>query len=418
MNFPILTKNRKQIEEIQLKKIKALVKTAFEKSDFYRQYYVNSGFEPSQLKTYNDIEKIPVVKRIALKNAPVESILTNKDFSKLHLHTTSGSSGVPVKFYYTDIENRLKNYGVLRSYLMMGMKLTDKTIAFRDPIDIRKPSIFERIGILAYDYYNVFNPIKDSYNAICDKYSKIDLIKGMPSDMLNLCYEIRHGGKKFPKVRMLISDSEVLDEFSRKYIEETIGTKILDWYGSVECGCIAFQLPNSNKYFINEDQILLENRTPEQDQGDAIITNLNNSTFPIIRYQIGDVVNFGDGKSDLQNVNLRTIDGIQGKYLDFIVLPDKSIISPHVAKQEFTHLGGIKKFQIIQKDYDEIVMKIERDTDYTEETEKKVENAIERIFNGMVKLSIEYDDMLSQKSSYRKFKVIQSDVAQNFLSGK
>lgn len=415
MRFPILSKSRDEIQTLQLKKIQNIVSVAYEKSDFYHQYYKNNDFHPSMINKYEDISLIPIVKRAILKNAPVENILTQRDFSKLHLHTTSGSSGIPVKFYYTTHEERLKNYGVMRAYIVMGMKLRDRTIALRDPIDIRHPGIYEKIGIMAYDYYNIYNSTKDIYNGICNKYDKIDILKGMPSDLMNLCYEIRKGSKKFPSVRILISDSEVLDDFSRQYITDTIGTPVLDYYASVENGCIAFQMKGSKKYFLNEDQVLLECENEEKLIGDAIITNLRNTTFPIIRYQIGDVIEFGNGHSDIYNVNLKTIDRIQGKYLDFIVLPDHSIVSPHVPKQEMTHLNGIKKFQIIQSDFDKITVKVEKDIDFKENTEEKIIASLKQAFKNQIECTVEYDETLSRKK-VNKFKCIQSDIAQKFLS--
>jgi phenylacetate-CoA ligase len=417
MKFSVFSKSSDEIQAIQFKKVKQIVGVAYEKSEFYRQLYKTSDFHPDMLKKFDDIEKIPVAKRISLKNTPVESIVTRKDFPKLHLHTTSGSSGIPVKFYYTNKECFLKNYGVLRAYLMMGMKLTDRTVALRDPIDIRKRTVYERLGIAQYDYYNIYEPSDLIYQKICQSYenSSIDILKGMPSDLMNLAYMVRNGKLKFPKVKQIFTDSEVLDDFSRKYIMDTFNSSMLDFYASVENGCIAFQMPKSKKYFINEDQILLQNSNKNLVEGDAIITNLRNTTFPIIRYQIGDVVDFGDGKSDLEGMNVRTINKIYGKYLDFIILPDKTIVSPHVPKQELTHLKGIKKFQIIQKDFDKAIVKIERDHDYTEEVEKEILNRLSKSFSGQIACAIEYDDNLSVKGQ-SKFKCISSDIAQSFLT--
>lgn len=415
MRFPILSKSRDEIKSIQFRKIKRILDVAYENSVFYKDYYKKHDFHPSMVCSYEDIKKIPIVARRLLKETETEQILTDHRMNKLHKHTTSGSSGIPVQFYYTSKEEFLKNYGVLRAYLMMGMKITDRTVALRDPIDISKPTLYQKMGIVPYDYYNIYDVISETYNKLCDHYQTIDVLKGMPSDLMNLCYQIRNGNRKFPKVKLLISDSEVLDDFSRQYISETIGTQILDYYASVENGCIAFQMPDSKKYFINEDQILLENASENANSGDAVITNLRNTTFPIIRYQIGDVIDFGDGESDLPTVNLKTIDRIHGKYLDFIVLPDKTIISPHVPKQELTHLEGIKKFQIIQRDFDDILIKIEPDVNYVPETEKKILDSLNAAFCNQVTCKIEYQNDLSVKTR-NKFKCIQSDVAQQFLS--
>ena len=416
MDFPIFHKTQEEIRNLQLLKIKAIVQVAYEKSDFYHQLYVGAGFHPGDIQRFEDIQKIPIVKRAALKNAPTESILTRRDLSKLHMHTTSGSSGIPVRFFYDNRELLLKNYGVMRAYLKMGVKLRDVTVALRDPIDIRKPGIFEKIGIMSYDYCNIYDPIANICERLCRKYSVIPVLKGMPSDLMNLAYYIRSHHISFPKVKLLISDSEVLDEFSRAYIQQTFGEPVLDYYASVENGCIAFQLPGSQKYFLNEDQVLVENAGQKGSIGDVVITNLRNTTFPILRYQIGDVVDFGNGESDISGIHLRTIDRIYGKYLDFIVLPDKRIISPHIPKQELTHLSGIKKFQILQDELSHITVRIQKDADYTEETEQEIRHRLSKSFHGLLEIEIVYDDLLDQKNNVKKFKVIQSDVAQAFLS--
>ena len=246
----------------------------------------------------------------------------------------------------------------------------------------------------------------------------IDILKGMPSDLMNLAYQVRKNAKRFPKVLKIFSDSEVLDDFSRNYVAETFGAPVLDFYGSVENGCIAFQMNGSDKYFINETQVLLEGLNGGTEQDDAIITNLRNTTFPIIRYQIGDMIDFGDGKSNLKNITVRTIDRIYGKYLDFIILPDKTIVSPHVPKQEVTHdLAGVRKFQIIQTDFDRVTVKIERDDDYVPETEKTIIDRLTKAFKNQIVCTVEYDDTLSVKTK-NKFKCISSAVAQTFLSDK
>ena len=100
MRFSIMNLPRDRIENIQLKKIKRIVSYAYKNSSFYHDFYKSHGFHPSMLKEFDDIKRIPVVKRAMLKNASAESVLTTKNTKKLHFHTTSGSSGTPLKFYY------------------------------------------------------------------------------------------------------------------------------------------------------------------------------------------------------------------------------------------------------------------------------------------------------------------------------
>ena len=58
MRFPILSKSRDEIQTLQLKKIQNIVSVAYEKSDFYHQYYKNNDFHPSMINKYEDINWI------------------------------------------------------------------------------------------------------------------------------------------------------------------------------------------------------------------------------------------------------------------------------------------------------------------------------------------------------------------------
>ena len=78
-------------------------------------------------------------------------------------------------------------------------------------------------------------------------------------------------------------------------------------------------------------------------------------------------------------------------------------------------MTGIKKFQIIQREIDKVIVKIERDKEYSEQIEQNILSKLNHVFKNQIVCSIEYDDILSKKIT-KKFKVIQSDVAQSFLS--
>ena len=96
MRFPILSKSRDEIKSIQFRKIKRILDVAYENSVFYKDYYKKHDFHPSMVCSYEDIKKIPIVARRLLKETETEQILTDHRMNKLHKHTTSGSSGIPV----------------------------------------------------------------------------------------------------------------------------------------------------------------------------------------------------------------------------------------------------------------------------------------------------------------------------------
>jgi phenylacetate-CoA ligase len=223
----------------------------------------------------------------------------------------------------------------------------------------------------------------------------------------------------FPEVKVIYSDSEVLDQPTREFVESTFNAPVLDFYASVECGMIAFQVPGHDEYHVNEDFVLLEKQQStglEKNEGEVVITNLYNSTTPIIRYEIGDVVDFGEGKAtENSGIPFRTIKQIHGKYLDFIVLPDETVVSPHVPKQDLTHLEGIHAFQLVQDNIDHVQVKIQKSESFTPATEQEIRTRLDKDFKGLVKVEIEYLEHLC-RADRRKFKVIESKVAQDFLT--
>ena len=416
MLFPINFYSRKCIEYLQYRKLSKIVKYAYEHSEFYRNLYRINGFKPEDFKSMADINKIPIVRRRDLRNAPTEQIVTSSNLKKFHLHTTSGSSGLSVRYYFSKWEQILKNYYVLRAYLNARMGWFVKTVALRDPIDITKPNILQKLGMFRYEYYNIYTPIEEMYDGIIkNNPKKIAILKGYPSDLVNLATLASKRGD-FPTVDMIYSDSEVLDSSSREYISKVFKCPILDFYASVECGMIAFQTPTSNGlYCINEDAVLLE--TIEQEGlSEVVISNLRNKVFPIIRYEIGDAIDFGTMEVD-KYTGFKTLKQIYGKYLDFLLMPDKTIVSPHIPKQDLTHTKGVAKFKLVQTELDNVDIYIQKNEDWTSSTEKELREKLNKGFNNQVKINFIYVDSL-ERGDKRKFKCIESKIAQDFLSQK
>ena len=409
MNSKVLGFGVAMITKKQFDKFKKIVSYAYENSQFYNEHYKINKFHPSMLKNLEDYLKVPVVRREQLKKITPDEILTTSDRSRLISQNTSGSSGINVKIFYSKFEKYINFWSCLKSYFINRQKLRDITVALRDPVDIKKPNLIQRLGFLRYDYYNVFDPIEDNYKAIVKKYHRIDILKGMPSDLasLALCAQ-KEGG--FPDVGIIYSDCEVLDESNRAFIENVFNTKVVNYYASVECGMIAYE--NINKLDggmeVNGDFVHI---SPKEDKqiDKAIVTNLYNFTYPIIRYEIGDVIEFENYGTD--NFSIKKV---FGKYLDFILLKDNSIISPHTIKQALTHLEGVSRFRVIQQSIDQIEITLESNGDISPDLEKAIRKEVGVFTNDTCEIVIKTTDKFV-KTNYRKFKVVESKVAQEFL---
>jgi phenylacetate-CoA ligase len=419
-----IRKSAEAIKAHQLVRIKQVLSLAYEETSFYQDLYDSAGFSPQMVKTLEDVDLIPIINRKMIQDAqaadPFAIVPKSKHNAISWKQTTSGSSGLPITIYASRTE-RLKILNtILRSYRINGMKYFDTSVTIKDPIDIAKPNIVQRLGGFRHDYYDIYQPVDGIRAAIYNKWKKIDVLKSMPSDLANLAWLISSKGLPFPPVENLFTDSEKLDEPTRKFVEKVFGCQAIDFYATTEVGVVAFQSRYSNgKYHINDDAVFVETRfNPqlEDSDSDLLVTGLINFTTPIIRYQIGDVVTAGN-RQPVAGIPFSTVERIHGKYLDFIVGVDGKIVSSHAVKQNLTHLKGIRRFQVVQREQSAITIYIAPDSNWTSLVEEEIIQLFRKDFGTEMNIQILMDDNLVNKTSdYKKFKVVESLVAQRLLS--
>ena len=417
------TPNSISLEAIQLTKLKNLVNLAYTNSSFYRDLYDKSGFNPSQIVNLEDVEKIPIIERTDLRKIiekNPEALYTRKISQTQWAQTTSGSSGIPITIRATQLERRMILGNILRSYRLNGLKIRDVSVTLKDPIDIRRPNLIQRAGVYRHNYFNIYEPIESILRDIQKQYSTIDVLKGMPSDLASLAMIVKEGQLQFPKVGKLFVDSETLDSQTRKLIEEVFKAKAIDFYATTEVGVAAFQTGDSNGlYCVPDDSVIFEtkyNSKLQEGDEDIVLTGLINMTTPIIRYKIGDVCEPGS-RAPIAGTSFSTVKSIHGKYLDFLVKPDGTVLSSHAAKQNLTHLSGIRRFRVIQESLTQLNIEIEPDVDWSNEIEAQIRDLFRRDIGPDVAINILMVSGLARKQeNYKKFKVVESKLAQEFLS--
>jgi phenylacetate-CoA ligase len=400
-------------------RFKRLVRYAYNNSNFYKSHYDQAGFHPSSLRTRRDYSKVPHVTREHLKSAPKDNLLTSTS-SKLSMHTTSGSSGVSVAIY-SDFKSHLKTLlAFLFAYKRIGVGFFTTIIALRDPIDIKPPNLIQKLGIARHQYYSIYTPISSTYEDLLRRYTKISALKGYPTDLAALASIVR-SSTEFPKVKMVITDSEMLDAATRVLLESTFNAPVIDFYASVETGLIANQSIKSGSYRVSNSVVASVAHTTSEEVSNSypvVLTGLNNKITPIIKYQIGDFIEVDSSFNQKVFSRKQLITRIEGKYLNFIVLPSKKIVSAHVIKQELTHNASISAFQFHQLDLNSADLRIQlKSQENRDALISDLKNSIENFLENEVIVNVvEFD--FTQVRKTRKFMAVKSDIAEAFMAGK
>jgi len=100
---PVLeTLPREKLQQLQLKKFQRIFQWAYEHSRFHHKLYSNAGIEPGDIKTFDDIRRVPKVEKSMMRSAqrkepyPYGDLLCVPLEQVTEYHQTSGTTGQPV----------------------------------------------------------------------------------------------------------------------------------------------------------------------------------------------------------------------------------------------------------------------------------------------------------------------------------
>lgn len=274
-----------ELEQHQLQKLQEITQLAYLHSPFYKKYYDELGFHPNELKYLSDIAKIPILtKKHVLEN--VGEIHTNLPFNKTYKAMTSGSSGDSLQFERDESADSFNRASIWRGYSWYGVQPWEYSGYFWG----FNFTFITKIKTLFLDFlqhrFRIFSFSEKELMKFVDQLKKATYITGYSS----MIYETARiiNARKLHKpshIKLVVGTSEKIMETYQNEVIEAFGVKLTSEYGATETGIIAFECPEGNLH-INMEGVIVEELNNE-----IIVTNLQMSSFPIIRYQLGDYIN-------------------------------------------------------------------------------------------------------------------------------
>ena len=128
------------------------------------------------------------------------------------------------------------------------------------------------------------------------------------------------------KIEQFLTVSDRIDPQLRILLNDVFAGRIIDRYSSEEFGYIALQCPVHDHLHICSPSLVVE---VVDDEGNAcdigvpgrvLVTSLHNFAMPLIRYDIGDIAEFGEPCDT--GLNWPVINQVNGRIRDSITLPD------------------------------------------------------------------------------------------------
>jgi phenylacetate-CoA ligase len=353
-----------QLRELQMRKASALVRHAFETVPYYRKSFARTGLSPEDILTREDFENLPLLTKDLLREN-FHDLFSAQPVSGLLNVRTSGSTGAPLQSRISQRSSLSSNVCRIRALQWWGIELGDRMVYLSNAGYSFKP------GLGKYLYESLYTPLRaalmnrrffTAYTMTPENMRvhwetilrfKPTYIFGFPSGYAVFADYLREKGYDGAEasLKLVVTLGEVLHGWQAELISETFGCPVGDEYGGVEVGLVAHSHPCGVMHTM-DDRLIVEviRERPEDKYGQVVVTDLDNWSFPIIRYNMNDLaklVRWGHGCS--LGLGLGVLEGLLGRDQDVIRLKSGRIIYCHYFHNLLKHVDGVRQYQVIQK---------------------------------------------------------------------
>lgn len=299
-NPEIETMDPQDLRQMQSEKLVKLVKYVYDRSPFYKKRFDEFGVKPEDIKSIDDIGKLPFTVKQDLRDTYPTGMFCVPNTEVVRFHASSGTTGKPTVVGYT--QNDLDAWAESLARGMTAVGLTEDDIIqvsygyglFTGGLGVHYGSEKICATTLPASSGNTERQIalmKDlDVTAICCTPSYF-------SYMIEAAEQMDCSIKNKTKLRVGIFGAEPWSESLRKRIEERSGIKAYDVFGTSELsGPLFIECEMQEGMHIWSDMFLFEildaetnEPVPDGTVGELVVTTLVKEALPLIRYRVGDL---------------------------------------------------------------------------------------------------------------------------------
>lgn len=341
-NPEVETLSREEIEALQLERLQSTVKHCMN-SPFYKKRFDEIGLKPEDIKSLDDIRKIPFTTKQDLRDTYPFGIASVPLEKCTRLHSSSGTTGNPTVILHTDKDIDEWANQVARNLWMVGLRPTDVFQnssgygMFTGGLGFQNGA--EKLGMLtvpaaAGNSLRQIKFIKDFGTTA---------IHAVPSYLTRLKEVMDQEGvdpRRDTKLRVFAIGAEPHSEEQRKRIEEMFGVKAYNSFGMSEmCGPgVGFECKEQNGLHFWEDYYIVEivdpetlEPVPDGEIGELVLTSIRREAMPLLRYRTRDLTRVL-GRSCPCGRNHIRLDRMKGRSDDMMVLKGVNIFPIQIEK--------------------------------------------------------------------------------------
>ncbi len=355
-NEKIETMSRDEKKKLQSERLVTLVKRLYENVPFYKQRMDEKGVTPQDIKSIEDISKLPFMTKSDLREVYPHGLLAVKQEDIVEVHMSSGTTGKPVVMEYTrnDIDNWAE--AVARALTMTGVSKNSTVQVsygyglFTGGFGIHHggqkigASVIPMSGGNTMKQLQVLQDFQPEYLACTPSYAMYLAEAATEAgivDKLNLKYGI--------------FGAEPWSEAMRKEIETKLNIKALDIYGLTEISGpgVAMECEYQDMLHVADDLFYPEIINPETgevlpfgEKGELVFTTLTKEGTPVLRYRTKDITYLSEEKCKCGRTTIR-MHRLMGRTDDMLIIRGVNVFPSQIEEVLLKVEGVEPHYQLI-----------------------------------------------------------------------
>jgi len=366
----IETMARPELQALQLKRLQSQVRRMARHVPFYQKKFAELGVKPSQIKSLDDVRRLPFTTGADLRDSYPRGLVINPDNQIVRLHTSSGTTGKPKALFFSrkdidqaaelvarclvmsgltsqDVVQNMMTYGMFTGALMFHYGV-EKVGAMIIPVG---PGNSEKQLLLMQDFGTTAIHVTAGYALyFADFLQK----KGIDP-------------RKDLKLKRAYVGAEAYSEETRRKIEEAFGVQVFNCYGLSEMNGpgVGFECTSRRGMHIWEDNYLLEiidpatgEVLPDGATGEMVLTSLCREAMPILRYRTRDITSIISEPCPCGRTH-RRINRITGRSDDMLIVRGSNVYPQQIERvlMSFPEVG--RNWLIRLEGLDEMIIQVE-----------------------------------------------------------
>jgi len=343
-----------QLKEIQKRKLRHLVRWAYEKTLLYRRKWDEVGLKPRDLRKVEDLKKAPLTRYVEdFVKTPISDKLAVPMDKVKEVSSTSGTlSGFTQPFMLTKKEARVYYQNEARVRAICGVTPSD-VVQVLTGFECCRNGYYALGSTVLMDHAgrrNIDHQIR------LTQVMGVTVLEHLPSHVLLYFERAKQLGIDIrqTKLRLVVGVGEGWAEAYRKKVEAEYGVPFRSAYGLVETSVVAGECPEGEGMHTVMDNFIIEVINPETgenlrdgEEGELVITPLNNVAMPLIRYRTGDVGSIIPYKLCKCGNTHSKISLVRGRVSQFIKVSGRRILPMDVEEVVALMPGLGDEYQII-----------------------------------------------------------------------